>query len=135
MEHGNPTLVDSCFVHYFQPLLQICPVVKMSCSAIGQYIRLSDYFLLPGLHLLLPLHGNIPVVHSRRSNLQCLYPRMSAKISRNQVRALTVICSLKKSKSSSEFSSVCCAPYSFPSSSVSASAIGYASITFAPNHK
>ena len=134
MDHGNSALVDPCFVLYFQPLLQISLLVKISCSTIGQYFLLSIYFL-PGLGLLLPLHCDIPVVHSRRGNLQCLYPRMSANISRTQVRALTVICSLRKSKSSSQFSSVCCAPDSFPSSSVSASAIGYASITFAPNHK
>ena len=47
---------------------------------IGQYFLLSVYFL-PGLGLLLPLHCDIPVVHPRRGNLQCLYPRMSANIS------------------------------------------------------
>ena len=53
----------------------------------------------------------------------------------NSKDKLTVICSLKKSRSSSQLSKVFSAVASFDSSSVSASAIGYASITLAPSQR
>ena len=44
---------------------------------------------------------------------------------------LTVICSLKKSKSSSQFDKLVCADESFELNNSSASSIGYDNITFA----
>jgi len=46
-----------------------------------------------------------------------------------------VICSLRKSKSSSQLSKLFCAAVSFKSKSDSASSRGYASITFAPSQR
>lgn len=83
--------------------------------------------------LLFPPHRHIPVVHSSRSNLHRLKNRQSMSFVR-KAGARTVICSLKKSRSSSQFSRFCLAAESFDCNSSSASSIGYASMTFAWKH-
>lgn len=79
---------------------------------------------------LFPLHGNIPVVHTC-----CSYLHRLTYVSDLQNQFLqsipTVICSRKKSMSSSQFARLCFAAESFEESSCSASSIGYDSITFA----
>ena len=68
-----------------------------------------------------------------------LQPRVSAYVSVaygiSSVLRCTVICSRRKSRSSSQLAKFCFAPESLDSRRVSASSIGYASITFAPSHR
>ena len=101
-------------------------------------IRHSSTFLpslIPTLCLFSPLLCDIPIVNPRRGNLQGL-AMMLVPSAHNLVQVvLTVICSRRKSRSSSQFAKLCCAADSFDFSSTSASAVGYDSITFAPNHK
>ena len=96
--------------------------------------------------LVFPSLDNVPVVDTRSSDLHCLLS-LSASIysqagdfqfkreKEREIRKPTVICSRKNSRSSSQFFKLSSAAASFSLSIVSASANGYASITFAPNHR
>lgn len=83
------------------------------------------------LDLLLSLHRDVPVVDTGCSNLHRLgFCQLDNRTGKSEVW-LTVICSLKKSKSSSQLDKLVCADDNLELSSSSASLIGYDNITFA----
>lgn len=88
------------------------------------------------LALLLALLHDVPVVHSGCCNLHglagCEY-RQSQSGLKTESGLLTVICSLRNSASSSQSTRLFLALPNLSTSSVSASSIGYASMTFAPS--
>ena len=95
-------------------------------STIGS-LTLSSFLL----DLLLSLHRDVPVVDTSCGNLHRLgLCQLVGRTVKNEVW-LTVICSLKKSKSSSQLDKLVCADDSLELSSSSASLIGYDNITFA----
>lgn len=104
-------------------------------SALRGTSRALSFALLLFL-LLFALVHHIPVVDSCDRHLHGLsalgvVSRASVPRPRKASRLLTVICSLKKSKSSSQFDKLSFAAFSFESRSDSASSIGYDSMTLA----
>lgn len=83
---------------------------------------------------LFPPLCHVPVVHSCECNLQCLRLVVSHEL-KFPKDGPTVICSLKKSRSSSHVARLAFAVDSFDVSNSTASGIGYASMTFAPSHR
>lgn len=109
-------------------------------SSVRLVILVAFYALLAlllFLLLFLALLYHLPVIHSRDSNFHSLYNNLPSAYHRVTLQRykLTVICSLKKSKSSSQFDRLVCAALSLPFSNSSASSIGYDSITFAPSQR
>lgn len=106
---------------------------KLDFSTIWRSLFSRFQCLLLGL--LLPSHRNIPIIHSCCSNLHCLKycqcPMSNTSICRNGLWELTVICSRKKSRSSSQLLKFCLAVANLVVSNSSASSIGYESMTFA----
>lgn len=90
------------------------------------------------LHSLFSPLSDVPVVNACRRHLQCLVTNQNHVTQGNKstthhgrTYTHTVICSRKKSKSSSQSCIFCFAPPSFSLRSSFASSIGYDSITFA----
>ena len=110
---------------------------RMNISSIGSYLLALYALKVSHLRFLLPFLRDVPIVYPSRRYLQSLFPtvsQMNMLLGKQQVLP-TVICSRKKSKSSSQLARFTLAASSLPSSSASASGIGYASMTFAPSHR
>lgn len=122
--------VTSHFFLSLSPTHSISPLHPTSSLPIIPII-ITTPFLLPPL-------PNIPIIHSCSSDFHCLFPRRTplvpyppSKKKKTQKISLgifvikhTVICSLKKSTSSSQFAKLCCAVSSLEMRSVSASGRG-----------
>lgn len=114
---------------------KLIPYPYPAGSATGGLVVLFFALLLA---LLLALLYDVPVVYSSCCDLHGLAERVSAGgyqigMYEKALGLLTVICSLRNSASSSQSSRLFLAFPSLSTSSVSASSIGYASMTFAPS--
>ena len=116
------------------------PLYHIACLFITPGSDGGVYFLISGdngastisgltlssflLDLLLSLHRDVPVIDTSCSNLHRLgFCQLDDRTGKSEVW-LTVICSLKKSKSSSQLDKLVCADDSLELSSSSASLIG-----------
>lgn len=129
-----------------------CPLLRfqlrrtISTTSLGCRLIFSILFFL-----VFPLLYNVPVIHSGCRNLHGLsYSRQSTRCLQGEAvpqnwgegvlgkgsevdSQLTVICSLRNSRSSSQSSRLCLALLNLSASRASASSIGYANMTFAPS--
>lgn len=115
--------------------MQSARVIGLFClaSSLELAVRLALVLFRLGTFsflLVFAFLDNLPVVHSRDGNLHGL---LSVSMRRPAGPGIgrTVICSLKKSKSSSQFDKLCFAVDSLDCRSVSASSTGYDNMTFA----
>lgn len=98
-------------------------------SAIGLTLLLCAPAFAIGI--LLPALADIPIIYSCRGDFHCLENELAGERIVHGQDDLTVICSRKKSRSSSQFENDACAASSFSCSRASASGRGYESMTLA----